>query len=51
MSLDDFKEALKKEIGSVATVFTKAGIDQKIKHLKLLLKALKKKVLKLLISR
>lgn len=30
MSLDDFKEALKKEIGSVTTVLTKAGFEQKV---------------------
>ena len=30
ISLDDFREALKKEIGSVATVLTKVGIEQRI---------------------
>lgn len=30
ISLDDFKKAIKNEIGSVATTFTKAGLDQKI---------------------
>lgn len=28
--IDDFKEAVKQEVGSVLTVFTKAGISQKI---------------------
>jgi|GEM_PF-4850672 len=29
MSLDDFKEALKQEIGSVTTVVTKTGLSKK----------------------